>query len=1065
MSLKKTPVKINFTQGVDTKTDPMLTTKLLQADNVLFDGANTLKTRKPFIEMASEDGPQYDRLSEYRGAVCTEDTVNAGGAGYFSVRDAQTGAPTSMSPSLGGPDYGASIGATEDYNFIRYMQDVQTVGALGAGQPAYVTSASSVTAKTSVYAWINTVAFSATGAIAGVLLDDQTGAVEETFRLDPPAATTYTTPKLLRVDGSTNLFFLYYRKTVGGVTSLCVRTSATALFHLATEHVITTIVGLFDASFHTAAGKIYVACETAAFNTTHLRLNLDGFTVASTSTTAITAGSTALNIKALSTYDGTTVRHFAFFTVYDTKLWMVSVTAAGVAGADGVLFNYAATWAAGSVISVTACDPKNTMDVAGAVEVRTKNYLVASPNDTVVFTWNMPKSTGVAAKRGTIIGAPIFGDILYDSSAARVLLSLRRYDLVSPSIYVVDVTRGTSPDTTYDNTPPVVVSRPEYGNCGGSFWAFGLPPLHVSVLYDGRLSFPFTRWTGKSDTDGSTNVSPWYVARAVLSPPALSRGQLGSIETQGCLMLAGGCPQWFDGRDMVEAGFNFRPWVSLADGGAGSLSAGVYSIACTYQWEDSQGNWHESAPSNIQTITLAASHCITVTVGLLGLTRMRRARIRLYRSGVAGGPLGEKLLYEQDVLNDLSVATTATATMTVTAADSTITGSTALPTSGGIKPNDPPPACRHIEEFGGRLWYSGCSDGHDLVFSQVLDRGIAPEHSIDFGRRSPQGFGRVVATAEMESRLAVFCENQLGVIYGTGPTPSGDQDNFSEIILATHEGARWQSPNSVVHTREGIWYHANGGLRLVQNDGQLATTQEGRELGSEIDSLVPADGTIVAGVRKDVHEVWFADLTGGYTEAGASFDVWSPVHVWNWTWRQWSRLGVPSPLVGNLTDMAVTKDLGPVFASTQATGPLGSEYLVRYDSAYAGAHAGNDFDHDADWEILQRITTGEMSFAGIQGFQRVYRLQVVGTTVANGVINGTLTPYFDGAAGTATDFSATADANGRLQFEHLFEVQKCQSLKLSISMYSNNAPTRLTSLNLLVGVKGGVAKLPTSQRF
>lgn len=117
------------------------------------------------------------------------------------------------------------------------------------------------------------------------------------------------------------------------------------------------------------------------------------------------------------------------------------------------------------------------------------------------------------------------------------------------------------------------------------------------------------------------------------------------------------------------------------------------------------------------------------------------------------------------------------------------------------------------------------------------------------------------------------------------------------------------------------------------------------------------------------------------------------------------------------------------------------------------------------------VETPWLSFAGIQGFQRVYRLMALLRTMngSTGTVSVTGAVYYDfsSTANTADAFVAnfTPNASGVVQLEHHFVKQKCEAVKLQLTFSSAAARVRLTDLTLLVGVKFGYNKVPSSQRY
>ena len=148
--------------------------------------------------------------------------------------------------------------------------------------------------------------------------------------------------------------------------------------------------------------------------------------------------------------------------------------------------------------------------------------------------------------------------------------------------------------------------------------------------------------------------------------------------------------------------------------------------------------------------------------------------------------------------------------------------------------------------------------------------------------------------------------------------------------------------------------------------------------------------------------------------------------------------------------------------------------LMRYtdETAYADV---NDAGTTAS-EFTGYVETVWLSMAGIQGFQRVYRLmllgRVLGWTNGSHNIDGAIGYDFDITSPPTTEtFSSgnlTPSANGLVQLQHHFAKQKCESIKIGVSFKPKAGQLgrlRLTDLTLQVGVKSGYNKLPSSARY
>jgi hypothetical protein len=143
-------------------------------------------------------------------------------------------------------------------------------------------------------------------------------------------------------------------------------------------------------------------------------------------------------------------------------------------------------------------------------------------------------------------------------------------------------------------------------------------------------------------------------------------------------------------------------------------------------------------------------------------------------------------------------------------------------------------------------------------------------------------------------------------------------------------------------------------------------------------------------------------------------------------------------------------------------------YYFRSGTTYNSAAYRDDYDGSNDYtydfeylsadsgrRIFSWLRTSLLALAGIQGFQRVYRAQIIGG--GTGVTGaGMYATFSDGSVDEAS-------WAGGFEFEHLFSLQKCESIQLEF-WWTAATRKHLTALNLLVGVKSDYARLPSGQR-
>lgn len=554
------------------------------------------------------------------------------------------------------------------------------------------------------------------------------------------------------------------------------------------------------------------------------------------------------------------------------------------------------------------------------------------------------------------------------------------------------------------------------------------------------LDFAYLKFATDLRIAGTSNDTPWAIHRASID----LQSQLGDAEINGLALLAGACPYVYDGSNMVEENFHHGPEI---DTSAALTTSGYqlpnatasYTVCFTLGWEDAQGNWHESAPSNQRTFSVtggSGNYYIPTSAVVLPPTQKANYQVIMYRTKALG--------------TDTSLYLASKLDGTFVTSDTELDDGEQLYTAGGVLPNTPAPACRHISVFQKRLVLAGCGDGSRVYWSKQTTPGYGVEFSSDdptHQTQVPSDKGRVVGTKELDGRLVILCENGVGVIGGQGPAPTGTSGQYSDFeSVITETGCSWDSPKSIVRAPEGVWFRSPFGLRLVSRALSLARGQDGKQAGAEVDSLV--SGTVVAVAGDTKQQIRFYQSSG-------------TVLVWDYQWGQWSRFtGFAN------VDACYADDRFYHLSNYSTTSPL-----LRYTSNTT--YVDVDDANTSNSLFQMTIETPWLSFAGIQGFQRVYRLLVLGASTGTQTFGMTFASYLNFGTNFAdlvsTTITPAAGANHEFQLQHHFTQQKCETMKFALIISPTNSSAdgrlRLTDLTLQVGVKGGYFKMPSTARF
>lgn len=522
--------------------------------------------------------------------------------------------------------------------------------------------------------------------------------------------------------------------------------------------------------------------------------------------------------------------------------------------------------------------------------------------------------------------------------------------------------------------------------------------------------------------------------------------QLGSN-----LLIVGGILSMYDGQSIVEHGFHLYPENVVVAGQTtgGDLADGSYQIAFVYEWTDNQGQLHRSAPSVPETVVISGGSgngAIEAEVPTLRLTAKKSPRSPVsivgYITESNGTIFYRYTSVQSPILNDTTVDTIVMPDATEVTISNEI-----LYTTGGVLENIAAPACSVIEVFKNRIFLGGLEDQTSYWFSKETQIGETVEFSDQLVRKLEPAGGPIKSFGVLDDKLLMLKRDRYYFIFGDGPNDTGQGGDFSEPQFVTAD-AGCTSASSMVRTPQGLMFKSAKGIYLI--DSTLNPSYVGADV-EEFNGNTVTSGVLVP----DVNQIRFTTLEG-------------PTLIYDYYQKQWGTFS------GVKSHDAVVWQNTYVFLRTSG--------IVYYDIP--------NYYKDDESAIRMRIGTGWLSFAGLSGFQRVYKLMVLGeyksphrlkVSIAYDFSDaynqiayidpddllpitryGEESPY--GKAGTKF-----GGPNAAYRFVVNLKQQKCQSIKFLIEEEVVSATTgsqeslTITSLGLLVGLKKGMAKFKSSQ--
>lgn len=411
-----------------------------------------------------------------------------------------------------------------------------------------------------------------------------------------------------------------------------------------------------------------------------------------------------------------------------------------------------------------------------------------------------------------------------------------------PTYFLVNGSSSTS-------AAPIVVAELAYQN-GGGYLATGLPGVTVSgsTAQTTYLFKDLIQAVNKNTNvpTGSQTAGIYSQTGVNIASFTVGTSDLASVEIGNNLNVTGGITWAYDGFQPVEQNFLVYPeaLVSTANASTGGhLAAQVYFYAGTYEWTDQQGNAFRSAPSIPIKVDLTGAGTSTSTVTIvfpcLRLTykTTNPVKLVLYRWSTAQQSYYQVTSIAAPTMND----TTADAVTYVdTLADATILGNNLLYTTGGVLENIGPPSFRSVFAFDDRMWGIPSEDPNNLWFSKQVLEATPVEMSDLLTKFVAPGLGAQGPTGElncgapMDDKAILFKSHALYYINGTGPDATGANDQYSEPIFITST-VGCSNQNSIIFVPQGLMFEfsSESGNQIWLLGRDLST----KYIGAEVEAL------------------------------------------------------------------------------------------------------------------------------------------------------------------------------------------------------------------------------------
>lgn len=605
------------------------------------------------------------------------------------------------------------------------------------------------------------------------------------------------------------------------------------------------------------------------------------------------------------------------------------------------------------------------------------------------------------------------------------------FAITSSGVVVAKILPGTAANTS--STSARFGARPFTAPSGA---------IAFATFERGRLNYT-------SVAGVTIDKTPIGVTRVNLTSTPAS--QLPMQRIGDAVYVGGSRPSVYDGQEWTDAGFNMFPTgVTGVAAAGGVLSAGTYQYRILYSWQSGRGELQRSAPCPAVSVTATATQKVTLTIPTMRLsnrdtTAINQVQIEVYRTEANGTNFYRLSKVDSPLMNDQTVSTVSFADdATLNVPDTSLISNELLYTTGGVYDNIAPPAYQAACAHKNRLVMVGLEDPYEFRTSCAAIRGEMLRFNEAWGGRVPSERGKLIGCASLDNNLILFAERGAYVVLGDGPDLLGNNAwQPPQPITAVTTGPL--SGQSIVSTPAGVIFQNAQGFQLLDRSLNV------QYVGSDVEAY--AGYTVrCAAVRPEVSQIWMhmdtgSDVPGAVIGGELVTGNGGVCLVFDYFYGQWSVL--------------------TNYGAQSAAYYQGKYCRMRSDGTCYQEQPGTY--RDSGTVVSSTVETGWIKLAGLQGFQRVFEVGLLGAYGGPG--NDFTLSWaigFDYATTYDSTYTGTYSTAGIFSVGEPFQVQrqmprqKCMAIrfKLTDTPAGNGQGMSLTDLTLLLGIKPGTNRLP-----
>lgn len=679
--------------------------------------------------------------------------------------------------------------------------------------------------------------------------------------------------------------------------------------------------------------------------------------------------------------------------------------------------NYTTNFGTSSTLSTfgitVGLSPVNSSDLFVYFDRSTRSDAVSGSTDSDFLDMVTFNSGGTLSNYSTYArGLNLAGECIVDTARKSILLPVLYLSTLQRTLMVADTLEGKVRST-------YIVGKCLYRTAAGLYNFFALSNTNNATSRQCRSL------TSGTSTKTFRMVNGQYLVDFSLIPENGAQSQYYAKTTH----ISGGILWAYDGYNVNEHGFLIAPEnfsVGSASAGGGTSSAGSYQVTFVYRWRDRNGQDYRSMTAVPGTVTTGggAGAGFSYTLSCPPITNRDPSTVlvEVYSTRANGSTF---------FLQATGTMSSTSTTVTGTVGGGQILNTTLqLYTTGGVLDNATNiGACSSVWFFKERLCANAGDDPQAVVYSKTNVTGEPVNFAEELNFRVDADKEAVAAGSTMDDKMVICKKDKIYIMGGDGANDLGQNSTFQPpMLIAADVGCA--IPNSMVLYSNGIIFSSSKGIYNLGRD--LSVSYIGDKV-EDYNSFRVGSGVLM----ENQNEIRFVlqDSTTGL--------------VYNYYFNRWDFFSNYQA-----DSAAIWQD---TFVLARASGKVFVENSATYYDTDSGTSSYNVY-----------VETPWLKLKGIQDFQRIYSLMILGEYFTPHTMQVQL--YFNYISTVVDTFSfdsAVAVENPPYQFEAFPTLQKCQSIKIAITITPSTGTQKAVTLNeigAVVGLKRGLNKIPAIKR-